>query len=446
MDKNIKYCVVDIETTGGNGRFHKITEIAAILTDGKEILDTFHSLINPERLIPAYITKLTGINNHLVDGAPKFYEIAKEFIKFSEGSVFVAHNVFFDYNFIKSEYAELGYQFSRSKLCTVKLTRKVIPGHSSYSLGNITKDLGIILENHHRAMDDAKASFELLRLCLERDPQTTNDHLQKNSKKMVLPAQVSQEMIDNLPEQMGIYFLRGENNENLYIGKSVNIKKRIRQHFRPDMKRKKDIELKSKVYHIDTICTGNALAMDILECDFIKKESPPYNVRLKKKRYLYSVTIGESKEFHELKISTYKEEDSQAPRFSNRKHAANAIALFHNLTFGLQGPDYDHELKKWKNTLGSQSYNEKLKTFFHHYIYPYDQFEIKLNGRIQKEKCHFSFDHHTLKEIRYRVNEENSTSFSIDEGPDHKSIVLKYLRNNSKTVINSYKSEIQDFL
>lgn len=166
------YAVVDIETTSGSPKSGKITEIAIYIYNGTEITEEFVSLVNPECEIPYYITNITGITNQMVANAPKFYEIAKEIVNITSNKIFVAHNVNFDYNFIKKEFKELGYHFSRKKMCTVQLSRKYIPGHSSYSLGKICADLGIPINGRHRAAGDAFATVQLLSKILNNHEQS----------------------------------------------------------------------------------------------------------------------------------------------------------------------------------------------------------------------------------------------------------------------------------
>ena len=152
------YSVVDIETTGNGYKGQKITEISVLVFDGKKIINEFTSLVNPEQNIPAFITNLTGITDVMVRSAPKFYEIAKKVEEITKDTVFVAHNVNFDYNIIRDEFKSLGFDFKRKKLCTVRLSRKIIPGLSSYSLGNICSAEGIEIAARHRAKGDAEAT------------------------------------------------------------------------------------------------------------------------------------------------------------------------------------------------------------------------------------------------------------------------------------------------
>ncbi|WP_423126838.1 3'-5' exonuclease [Gaoshiqia sp. Z1-71] len=162
------YCIIDIETTGQSYKEGKITEIAIYKHNGLEITRSFTTLINPECHIPYFITKLTGIDNEMVAKAPKFYEVAKTIVELTAGSVFVAHNAAFDYHFIREEYKRLGYDYKRKTMCTVKLGRKFLPGHASYSLGRICSDLNIQIDGRHRAAGDAFATVKLFELILKQ--------------------------------------------------------------------------------------------------------------------------------------------------------------------------------------------------------------------------------------------------------------------------------------
>ncbi|MEN6454362.1 MAG: 3'-5' exonuclease [Prolixibacteraceae bacterium] len=162
------YSIIDIETTGQRFQSGKITEIAIYVHNGQQIIRSFSSLVNPESYIPDFITRLTGIDNKMVEHAPKFYEIAKTIVELTAGNIFVAHNVMFDYSFVREEFKRLGYDFKRKTLCTVKLGRKYLPGHRSYSLGNICSDLNIKIEGRHRAAGDALATVRLLEMIMER--------------------------------------------------------------------------------------------------------------------------------------------------------------------------------------------------------------------------------------------------------------------------------------
>ena len=164
-----KFVIVDVETTGGSPKDSKITELAMYKFDGEKIIDEFITLLNPEQTIPDFIVRLTGITDKMVERAPKFYEVAKKIIEFTEGCIFVAHNVSFDYGMMRSEFKRLGYDFRLPHLCTVRSARFVMPGYPSYSLGKICNSLGIKIDGRHRAGGDAFATAELFKLLIEKD-------------------------------------------------------------------------------------------------------------------------------------------------------------------------------------------------------------------------------------------------------------------------------------
>jgi len=164
----ICYAIIDIETTGQSAEKGKITEIAIYIHDGFRVVDSFSSLIDPECYIPGYITNLTGIDNDMVKGAPRFYEVARKIVEMTEDKVFVAHNVGFDYGFIRQEFLRLGYEYKRNVLCTVRMGRKYLPGFKSYSLGKICNELGISNTDRHRAAGDALATVKLFEIILAR--------------------------------------------------------------------------------------------------------------------------------------------------------------------------------------------------------------------------------------------------------------------------------------
>lgn len=169
------YAIIDIETTGTSYRKGKITEIAIYIHNGQEVTDSFSSLVNPECDIPWYITRLTGISNEMVINAPKFYEIAKKIVEITAGKIFIAHNVGFDYNFIKEEFSRLGYDYVRKTMCTVQLSRKLLPGYKSYSLGKLCPELNININGRHRAAGDALATVKLFEILLEQNCNKETD-------------------------------------------------------------------------------------------------------------------------------------------------------------------------------------------------------------------------------------------------------------------------------
>lgn len=273
----MRYAILDIETTGGNAQTDRITEIAIYLHDGERVVDEFVSLINPERSIPPFITRLTGIDDSMVADAPRFYEVARDIVKLTEGAVVVAHNAQFDYSFIREEYRSLGFTFARDYLCTVRLSRKLLPGYRSYSLGNLCERLGITIENRHRAAGDALATVRLFEMLIDKDRQgeilksVKNDYLH-----LRFPPNVDRILLDRLPETPGVYYLHNEDGSILYVGKSNNIRKRVLTHF-VNKQNRKALELRNAIHDVTFTETGNELVALLLESDEIKKLQPRFN-------------------------------------------------------------------------------------------------------------------------------------------------------------------------
>lgn len=276
MKKKV-YTIIDIETTGGRASRDKITEIAIIRHDGQKIIETFETLINPECYIPYGITQLTGITQEMVADAPRFYEVAKEIVEFTEGAVFVAHNVRFDYTFIREEFQRLGYTFSRRQLCTVRLSRQAFPGLRSYSLENLIRHFQLQVDTRHRAMADAKATTELFEMILEKkeNRDTANKIINLGIKASKLPNAITLEQIHSLPEACGVYYFHDKEGQVVYVGKSINIKKRIAEHF-ADMT-EKGTKLQKRVWDISYELTGSELVALLLESHEIKRLSPAIN-------------------------------------------------------------------------------------------------------------------------------------------------------------------------
>jgi DNA polymerase III subunit epsilon len=270
------FSVVDIETTGNGYKGQKITEISIFTFDGKHIVGEFTSLVNPEQNIPAFITNLTGIDNAMVRNAPKFYEIAKKVAELTQDTVFVAHNVNFDYNIIQAEFKSLGFDFKRKKLCTVRLSRKIIPGLNSYSLGAICSSEKIPINGRHRAKGDAEATTELFRRLIERDYEfIINSFLNPRSRQATLPPLLEKKIVDNLPETFGVYYFKNAAKEVIYVGKANNIKQRVISHFYD--KKKKELNMCLETADITFTETGSELLALLLESSEIKHIYPKYN-------------------------------------------------------------------------------------------------------------------------------------------------------------------------
>ncbi|MHC1703217.1 MAG: exonuclease domain-containing protein [Tenuifilaceae bacterium] len=270
------YTIIDIETTGGSPLNDKITEIAIYVHDGKKIIDEYTTLINPERAIPYYISQMTGITDDMVSDAPRFFEVARKIVELTEGNIFVAHNAPFDYRFIQSEFKQLGYSFDRDTLCTVRLSRKLIPGKASYSLGNLCNDLGIGIRDRHRAAGDALATVKLLELLLEVNNAGDQPIHNATIDRKGLHPDLHLDILTNIPEETGVYYMYDDRGVLIYIGKSVNIRQRVLQHLGTP-KTNRASEMRSRIAEITYDVTGSELIALLLETQEIKQNKPVFN-------------------------------------------------------------------------------------------------------------------------------------------------------------------------
>ena len=282
-----KYAIIDIETTGGLIKRDKITEVAIVIHDGNKIIDTYETLVNPERSIPEFISRMTGITNEMVQEAPRFFEVAREIVEITEGAVFVAHNARFDYSFIREEFKRLGYTYSRKQLCTVRLTKNVFPDLPKYGLDYLIRHFEIQVENRHRAMDDVKATVEVFERILEVQDSVGNirDIVNLGIRESRLPDSIGLERLHNLPEATGVYYFHDQYGDIVYVGKSINIRKRVMQHFAQITN--KASKMQKRVHDISFSITGSELAALLLENHEIKLHQPEINRAMRRNSYPY---------------------------------------------------------------------------------------------------------------------------------------------------------------
>ena len=284
----MKFAITDLETTGGSPKKSKITEIAIYKCDGDKIIDEYTTLVNPEIPIPRFITQLTGINDEMVENAPKFYEIAKDIIEFMEDCVFVAHNVGFDYGVLRGEYKSLGYDFRYPHMCTVRASRILLPGHDSYSLGKLTNDLGIELVGRHRAAGDAMATVELFKILFEKDSNDLNTFITSEINPSILHPNLDLSQLEDIPNKTGVYRFYDETNRLIYIGKSKHILTRIKQHLK-NSKTKRAIEMRENIARIEYELTGSEMISLLYESALIKQYKPIYNRALRRSNFSHGL-------------------------------------------------------------------------------------------------------------------------------------------------------------
>ena len=321
------YAIVDIETTGGSPVKEKITEIAIYIHDGQKITNEFVTLINPEKNIPYNIIALTGITNEMVASAPKFYEIARDIVELTKDRTIIAHNSTFDYSFIRNEFRSLGYNFQREQLCTVKLSRKLIPGLRSYSLGAICSELGIEITDRHRAAGDALATAKLFDILMDLNHTAglDLDLYQGLSKKGLHPA-INIDSLRNLPEETGLYYFYNEKDELIYVGKSKNIKSRIISHLNNNSS-KKAIDMRQQIANISYELTGSELIALLKESDEIKINKPLYNRTQRRALYQYGLYHHKDEKGYMIFSIDKNNADTRIPlhSFSSKRESGNTL-------------------------------------------------------------------------------------------------------------------------
>lgn len=313
------YAVVDIETTGGFASGNGITEISILVHDGSKVLESFETLINPQQDIPFYIQTLTGISDEMVRDAPLFEEVAPKIYDLLHDKIFVAHNVNFDFSFVRHQLANSGFNLQSKKLCTVRMSRKVIPGHSSYSLGKLCSALNIPLNDRHRAGGDAAATALLLSLLLKKDTEgLISLSLNKTSKEQILPPNLSRVQIEALPANPGVYYFKDNKGKIIYIGKAINIKKRVYSHFSGNSIKQQRQEFLKNIHEVDYTICGTELMALILEASEIQKHWPENNRALKRPEQRYALYSFEDQNgFIRLGIDKYKKNTPALYTFSS---------------------------------------------------------------------------------------------------------------------------------
>jgi DNA polymerase-3 subunit epsilon len=269
------YAILDIETTGGKYNEEGITEIAIHKFDGQRVIDKFISLVNPERDIQPFVVNLTGINSKMLQTAPKFHEVAKRIVEITDSTVIVAHNAQFDYRILRTEFRRLGYNFERKTLCTVDLSKKLIPEAESHSLGKLVRSLGIAVSDRHRANGDALATLKLFKLLLSKDTDKLiiTDVTRAETHGELSHRQLN--IVDSVPSETGVYYMHNKEGEIIYIGKGRSIKKSVNQHFTSNAKRARILQKETRKVTFEL--TGNELIALLKASEELKRNKPKYN-------------------------------------------------------------------------------------------------------------------------------------------------------------------------
>jgi DNA polymerase III subunit epsilon len=447
------YAIVDIETTGGSSRIEKITEIAIYQHDGEKITGEFISLINPERNIPYFITNLTGITNEMVENAPRFYEIAKKVIEFTEDRLFVAHSARFDYSFIRQEFKSLGYSFKRNILDTVSLSRKLLPGHRSYSLGNICKDLDIEINGRHRAGGDALATVKLFEILIDKNSKAngSKSKLFRNTRVSKLHPALDINKVNQIPEEAGLYYFYNEDGDLIYVGKSRNLMQRVSTHLSNNTTNR-SMEMRDAIADIGWEETGSELIALLKESFEIKANKPLYNRAQRSSSFRWGIfSFYDDKGFLNFNYRQIRDEETHLSVFTSKERAkAKLISLNekYNLCqklaglYETDGACFHYQVGICKGACCEKelvlSYNERAERALEEFVFSQRNFFIIDKGRNVDERCavkilngkYSGYGYFDINDIGFGLSAIHECIKTSPDNRDIQVILKSYLKRN----------------
>lgn len=384
-------------------------------------MDQFISLVNPEIPIQPFVVKLTGINNAMLRSAPKFYEIAKRIIEITEGCTIVAHNASFDYRILRTEFRRLGFHFQKPTLCTVELSKKLIPEQPSYSLGKLVRGLGIPVADRHRASGDAMATVKLFKMLLAKD---TEKSIVKTFIKTEIKSGMSPKLLDiveSLPSKTGIYYIHNEKGDLIYIGKSKNIKKRVNQHFTNSSNKSKKIQ--HEVYTVTFEETGSELIALLKESEEIKINKPIYNRSQRKTIFPWALYAEKDKKgYLALKVLKADGRKKEITSFSTAQEGKNALFKItekYQLCQKINGlydttkTCFQYEIKQCFGACidkeNPENYNNRVKDFIENHQFNNQNMVIIDKGRKLNERSAVLLENGIYKgycfyDLNYQIN------------------------------------------
>jgi DNA polymerase-3 subunit epsilon len=415
------YAILDIETTGGQFNEEGITEIAIYKFDGHEIVDQFISLVNPEIPIQPFVVKLTGINNAMLRSAPKFFEVAKRIIEMTNDCVLVAHNADFDYRILRTEFRRLGYDFNVKTLCTVELSKKLLPEQVSHSLGKLVRALGIPMADRHRASGDAMATVKLFKLLLDKD---LNKEIVKELIKFEIQKGIAPKLMDiveSLPSKTGVYYIHREDGSLMFIGKSKNIKKRVNQHFTGITKSAKKIQ--NEVFTVTYEETGSELIALLKESQEIKINRPLYNRMSPKSNFSWAIYAEKDADgYLNLKLQKADGRKKEVKSYTSQQEGKDAlfrITSHYKLCQKLTGL-YETKTHCFQHTIGecdgacigkitATEYNERVQAFIEKNLFDNKTLVIIDRGRTITERSAVLIENGVYKgyafyDLNYQIN------------------------------------------
>ena len=398
----------------------------------------------------------------MLKNAPKFYEVAKRIVEITEDCIIVAHNSSFDYRILKTEYKRLGFPFKRKTLCTVELSKKLIPEMESYSLGKLARALGIAVSDRHRADGDARATVKLFKMLLQKDLEKTiiKDAVKIEQKSNLAPNLI--QIIEDVPSVTGVYYIHNEKGDIIYIGKSNNIKKRITQHFTNKSSKSKKIQKLVRTVTFEK--TGSELAALLKESEEIKKNKPIFNRALRRSIFTHALySFIDADGYMNLKIDKANGEEEPITTFSTRssgKHFMFKIAEDYNLCQKLTGL-YDTKTSCFKydvkECLGaciseepSNAYNERVNSLIAKHSYENKNMLIIDKGREIEEKSVFLIENGIFKgmgffDLYHQINNRDileSLITPMENNRDTQHIIQSYMRRNKRLKIIELQNNI----
>lgn len=461
LPEEASFTVLDVETTGLSSSRNRIIEIGMVRIEKLKIVSEFHSLINPHTVIPAFITQFTGISNDDVSEAPAFEDIADEILSFAQNSVLAAHNLTFDYSFLKNELRLCGYETPEFKtLCTLKLSRRIFPYLKSRSLGSVALHLRIKNSDAHRALSDAQTTARILiKLSkkLKKDGEISSLQNLLDYQTSIINRPILKHNMDlvndagSVPEAPGIYYFLNRKNEIIYVGKAKSLRERMKSYFALSAQRKPKKIIK-QASRLKVEITNSELTALLLEAELIKKINPKHNTQLKSYGNKYFLRVNTTHKVPDLEITNYFDFDGNDyfGLFTTKKKTR---ILFDVLikTFALRECD-EKELKKGKGCflkdidrctapcLNDQEnmvrYNEELK---HVYEFLGGKNQTALNRLLNKMKLYAS-------QQKYEKASEVKELLDLILAQVHKNSLLAEPINRAKAVFEVDSEWGKDYL
>jgi DNA polymerase-3 subunit epsilon len=452
------YAILDIETTGGQFNEEGITEIAIYKFDGHQVVDQFISLVNPEIPIQPFVAKLTGINNAMLQSAPKFFEVAKRITEITQDCIIVAHNASFDYRILRTEFGRLGYNFNKKTLCTVELSKKLLPEQTSHSLGKLVRALGIPMADRHRASGDALATVKLFQLLLSKDleKEIVAELIKTEVQKGIAPKLLN--IIEMLPSKTGVYYIHNESGKIIFIGKSSNIKKRVNQHFTGITKSAKKIQ--EDVFTVTYEETGSELIAALKESEEIKINKPICNRVQRKNSFPIALYAdADEKGYLNLKLQKAdgrKKEITSYATLQEGKNALFRISAEYKLCQKLTGlyiakaECFQHKINECDGAcvqkVTVEEYNLRVQEFILKNSFENQNLIIREKGRTINERSAVLIENGIYKgyaffDLNYQINTVEilkNILVSMQNNRDARNIIQSHFRKNKNIKVTHF--------